>query len=256
MNSSIIIEQEIMTVVSNAAYLIPAFYLFTVELFVESFSYFNLTLWSSLYHLCFNCGYCIIENRRTLQFMDFFASFASIGMIVVYFIDIYPRKYKIILQCIIGIIVLFFSYLDFFNTMNFVIALSIFIPLGTIYFLIYLMKWIKEKKYSCSKNICKSKLFNNCLCNFIFDNRKSPFHPADILLWIIGILFFILGFVLNVIPSIPYWIGHSLWHLFTGIAAIFIFTVYNKKNILMTCMKKCIKCPLSKYEKDVDPFSA
>lgn len=233
---AIILEQSIWLVLSNLFFILPAIYLFTVQLFVESFTYFNVTFWSSFYHLCYDCGICIIKDRSELQFMDFFSSYLCIGIIVVYFIDIYPRKYKIILQCLIAIIILFITCLDYFDTTVYVVVLSLFIPIGMIYFLIYMVKWLKDK--NCFKNRC---CCDNVAINFVLNNRTSPFSPIDILIWIIGISIFVTGFTLQIYVKNIYWVTHSIWHCLSAISALLIYNVYNKKNILMTICKLCKK---------------
>lgn len=248
---TVIIEQDIWTVISNLAFMFPAIYLLISNLYVEAFVYFNITIWSSLYHLCYSCGYCIIGKTNVLQFMDFFSAYLCVAIIIIYFIDIYPRKYKVILQCIGAIIVLFLANIDYFETANFVITLSLFIPFGMIHFGIYLLKWFRDNKYF-------KKLFKSCFCSnkfmtFIFNNRHAPFHPFDILSWLIGTVIFTVGFVLPSFVRNPYWVIHSIWHVTSGIGAMFIFTLYNKQNILTTLFKKIKK---SFESKNIDTDTA
>lgn len=240
---AVVIEKEIWTVLSNIPFLITALYLFTANLYVESFTYVNITLWSGLYHLCYNCEICILKDRSILQFMDFFSSYLCIGILVVYFVDINPRKYKVILQCIIAIILLLLTCIDYFNIFSYVAVLVTFIPIGVIYFLIYLFKWLKEK--GCFKN---TKLCNNKVINWIYSRRTSPFHPIDIIIWIIGVLLFSSAYLIQVYIKDVYWITHSIWHLLSSVSALLIYTVYNKKNLLVKLCKKCCEKKVNKID--------
>jgi hypothetical protein len=233
---SLVLSEEIWTVLSNMAFLFPAVYLFITNLYVEAFVYFNVTIWSSLYHLCYNCGYCIVADREILQFMDFFSSYLGVAIILIYFIDVYPRKYKVILQCFGAIIVLFLANVDYFRVTNFIITLSLFIPVGIIHFSIYLLKWLRDNNYL-------KKMFQSCLCSnpivtFIYNNRHSPFHPLDLISWLFGTIIFVIGFALNSFVPNPYWVTHSIWHVTSGIGTMFIFTLYNKNNCLSSCFKE------------------
>lgn len=242
-------EQNIWLVLSNITYLIPAVYLFMTHLFVESFTYFNITFWSSIYHLCFDMQQCIVKNRAALQFMDFFSAYLCIGIIVVYFIDIKPRKYKLILQCLIAIILLFITCLDYFDSTIYIVVLVIFIPAGILYFTIYFFRWLKLK--GCFKN---SWICNNKLINFIYNNRTSPFNPWDIFLGLFGIILFVISYTIQIFVTDKdkYWITHSIWHALSGISALFIYTVYNKRNILITLVKTCItKCKKQNIDNEI-----
>ena len=231
---SLIIEQEIWTVLSNIPFLGTALYLFTAELYVESFTYVNILLWSSLYHLCYNCEICILKDRSILQFMDFFSSYLCIGILVVYFVDINPRKYKQILQCIISIILLLLTCIDYFNTFSYVLALVTFIPVGFIYFLIYLLKWMKEK--GCFRN---STCCDNKVILWLYSRRTSPFHPIDIFVWIFGVFMFATAYLIQVYVKNKYWVTHSIWHVLSAASALLIYNVYNKHNLLMKTIRKC-----------------
>jgi hypothetical protein len=253
---AVVIEQEIWTVLSNLPFLITSLYLFIVNLYIESFTYVNITLWSSLYHLCYNCELCVLKDKSILQFMDFFSSYLCIGILVVYLVDINPRKYKVILQCIVAIILLFLTCIDYFNTSSYVAVLVTFIPIGAIYFLIYLFKWIKEKQSNCCLNICfeegcikKSKLCNNKVINWIFERRTSPFHPIDIPICIFGILLFTTAYLIQIYVKNAYWITHSIWHVLSAISAMLIYNIYNKHILLIKLFKLCCK----KNDKIDDP---
>src|ERR1700730_72817 len=100
MNANVDVATQIWTVLSNLAYLFPAFYLLNVQLYVEALTMFNITLWSSLYHICFNLDQCV-ANRDLLQIMDFFSAYTCISFQIIYFMDIYPRKYKNIFHFIV-----------------------------------------------------------------------------------------------------------------------------------------------------------
>ncbi len=245
MNNTIIQDpKEILTVISNIFYLLPSILLFLSGLYAESTIYFNITIWSSLYHLCFNYNTCIVKNKFVLQFMDFYFSYSGIAIVIVYYIDIYPRKYKIILQSFVLTLILFLTSIDYFNIQNYIIGYSILVFFAAVYLFIYSIKFIKEYFINRSRNICcnkifKSKFFNNKIINFFLNNRQSPFHIINIVFIIIGIIMFITGFVINTVfnKKEDYWIVHSVWHMLTGLGALFLFTIFDSK--INWIFKKC-----------------
>lgn len=235
----VIVEQEIWTVLSNLTFLIPGVCFFICKLYTESFALFSVTIWSSLYHLCYNMEQCIADPN-VLQIMDFYSSYYVIICVVVYFMDIRPRKYKLILHFLLSIILIFTISIDRFDVWSNIVSIILVLPAAIIYNIIYIVKYILDKN---SERIHTGRENSRC-CKFLswiytcyFGRRKSAFHPGDIIFTIIGIVFFTAGFICQYYSYIKYWVLHSIWHTLDAISLIFLFLIHRRKT-LFTCCKR------------------
>ncbi len=235
----VIVEQEIWTVLSNLAFLIPAIYLFTSGLYVESATFFNIAFWSGVYHLCYNMDKCMIlspenfsRSKDALQFLDFYCSYMCVVMQIIYYMDIYPRQYKAIPQVIATYIICITTYIWRYSYETQIIVFALFVPAGLIHYICYLLKYLRDNKW-CPK-ICKSCLCKNKVMDWFYDNRTAVFHPIlDTISVIIGFAVFTGGLLCQLYSSKMYWLLHSLWHCFVAIGATILFTLYNKENWML-----------------------
>lgn len=227
----------ILTVLSNMAFIIPAVYTLSVGLLHESMTFFMITIFSSMYHVCFNmknsdsCGL----DPGFLQYMDFYFSYLCFVDVIVYFLDIRPRRYKAILHHILSTILLMTTYFIRFNTVVHIVLFSIVIAIAIAY---QARQWImyilKQRQVSCM--VC-TRLIK-------FEVFETDFHYSDLLTMSIGMMFFISGFVMQIFSYSEYDILHSLWHIMLATASIFFFRLYRKPTICGMLYRKVIPTTL------------
>lgn len=301
-SKEIIMEQEIWTVLSNLFYLIPFIFCLTSDS-VKYMMYFMYVCCASFfYHLCYNAGRCIVQNKPVLQFMDLHASFLIPMVIMIHYADIYPKTFDFCAHVIGVILITFFTRLDYFNDGYYIAAISLFFPFACFHWSMNMLKYMRARWFSvdsepfcygwfcadwcfsccflscfpscfpscfsntgdgrrtcncfcggcCDKiQIAGKKLFasafcNNRLINFILNNRKAPFHPLDAVAFIVGMIIFGIAFALKINTTIPYWIGHSLWHCLSAIACVFLMSMYNKDNLIIVVIRRLCCIPLCK----------
>lgn len=58
--SAIDYSREIWGSLSNAAFLVPAFYLFMVGMYYESLCYVAISFFSTAYHVCYDMNACMV----------------------------------------------------------------------------------------------------------------------------------------------------------------------------------------------------
>lgn len=222
------IEVPVLPVISNLAFLIPCIYTLSVGLIHESFTFLLITIISSLYHYCYGIT-CGVMNRELLQFLDFYYSYMSFTDVIIYFMDIYPRRYKFAAQHIASITLMLVSYLDRFNITYPAVLFSIALFLGIIHQIRKTIAYFVDMKKPESKWL---KWYMIC------GNPKLEFKPCDIISVIIGGILFTVAFICQCYSSHEYDILHSIWHICLAFSSLFMFTLYRKDSVCGMCYRK------------------
>lgn len=241
-------EKSIWLVISNIGFLINVLPFLFSYCYTEAIGALNVAFWSTIYHICVDMNSCIIFNQTILSYMDFFSSYCYFFILLIFILDIYPRKYKQPLQFILMIIASILTYLQF-HPYTYIIYYILSLIFIIINFGLYLSKWIKEKRYW--DRLCDLWICDNRLMKWIYSTRQSPFHPVDLIsVFFASILvtFAIICQTLDYFYLSERWWLHSLWHIFLSSAVNLLTILYNKKNII----SKIYRCLLDKCDKKID----
>lgn len=206
--------------ISNVGFLLPALYLLNVGMFYESTCFFAITFFSTVYHACFDLQSCILLDHNWLQFLDFMWAFNAFTLIIVHFADIQPAKFRPPIHLVFLIIVMWVSWTDRFGkTIYYVFGISA--GLALVYLLWHATLRIAHR----ATNL-----------NVLRERRNNMLSVWDILSGIIGLVLFVAGFLFQVFANSNgagyYWLLHSFWHVFLGIASTFMFKVRNPLFVL------------------------
>jgi hypothetical protein len=227
------IFQRVWLVASNIVFILPVIYciLLTIRnklawysLIPEMFFSFITMICSTLYHMCDNgtCGIVCVTEWKTLYNLDFIFSYQIIHIVFMYTTEAKFTLFKIIylLAALVANIIFILSYkgTDFDNYFYLIIAISgLIITIGRLIYLWYTNKLTHMMKEH-------------------FDLRAGT---LALICCIIGVL----AKILTPNEFYYYWWGHSIWHIFIGLAILFAFNMYDIYPLLC-CLKKkpCFEC--------------
>lgn len=221
----------ILPVISNIAYLIPAVTNFATYLYAEAFIHLVVAYCSTVYHACYSdIAYCIVVPSDVLQYMDFFFAYMMVANVVIFYMDIYPRRFKVVPQMLAVVMLTFTTFMWRFSYTFAVYVFALFVPFGILHFICYMLLWLKNKG-KCAK-MFSSWCCTNRIIMLVYNSRKAPFYLIDIPIFIIGTLVFLTGLLCQTYSSYNYDILHSLWHILTALGATILYTPYNKSNMI------------------------
>lgn len=252
--NNVILSRDIWLILSNLSYLLPAVYLFITQFYLESFTFFNITFISAIYHACYDVNYCIVNDKDVLQFMDFFGSYVCVSMIVIHYADIHPKKIRVMVQCLFIMILAFVAFQWRWETLYYIIPMIALVPISIYSFILNSCKRFKE--LGCCKSVFNSICCNNKIIDFVFDLKKSPFYFIDIIIFIIGCITFVMAYLCQYYSYANYAVLHSIWHALGGVASLLLFMPYNNpieiyyniKRIIKKIIDKISECFKSKNE--------
>jgi hypothetical protein len=206
-------------------------YILLPEIFFSS----SIFVISSLYHFCDggpSCSkYCILD-WNILYYLDFIFSYQIVYIVFSYTVEQNLFIYKVIyLTIMLGINSIYTIYLqekydEYYNY-------GIIVFNGIIVNILRFIYFYKINKI-------------NLYIKYHFDLRAVVF----------GLVFSIMGFSAKILtPSdfnTYYWWGHSLWHIFIGLAIFFAFNIYDMSILFGCCIKKREIIEEGDYYRDIN----
>ena len=229
---SVDVAENIWLVLSNLPFLVDVILFLSIYCHTEALAALHVFFSSSLYHMCANLNVCLVFNLAQWEYMDFISAYGYFGIIIIFALDVRPRKYKQLGQLIMLILASILSFVDVQDYYTYAIFYGLCVVLVSLNFTLYTLKWIKDKRLA--DRICDLCICDNKFMKWIYSTRKAPFNPIDLVFVFISLLCSSFALVFQIIaityPSI-YWIFHSLWHVFLSLSADFLVILWNKKNI-------------------------
>ena len=222
------VQHGIWLVISSAVYLVPFLYLLNARLYINAFSNFFVFVFSSLHHLC-DIGYCIV-NHDSLEIMDYFFAYFSMGLILIYFIDVKSEKITVGLQTTYIAVVMFISVVNRLDIYLYLAVYSILFLMSTYHFIINYLNFLKKEQslWKCLDNKCTG---------YLFSHRKYEIHPAKFIFFDIGLFLCMTALLFFYFASYMFWLLHSIWHIFSGLCQIPLYSFYDNRP-LYQCFKK------------------